>query len=141
VQRHIDHRIGSSWACCGCGTRSWLDSRFRDAHAVERNRCGAGSGARDRAAGERLSVATIDRELDGKGPISSNPIARAFDDVACLCQHLTGPRKILTYQTGDSGQRLGALPPDSEHVIELAAAAPRCRRAAGRRRAPNRRGT
>lgn len=45
---------------------------------------------------ERLyvNVATIDRDLDGKGPIPSNPIARAraFDGVACLCQHLKGIR-------------------------------------------------
>ena len=45
---------------------------------------------------ERLyvNVATIDRELDGKGPIPSNPIARAraFDGVACLGEHLKGIR-------------------------------------------------
>jgi glyoxylase-like metal-dependent hydrolase (beta-lactamase superfamily II) len=45
---------------------------------------------------ERLyvNVATIDRDLDGKGPIPSNPIARAraFDGVACLYQHLKGIR-------------------------------------------------
>ena len=45
---------------------------------------------------ERLyvNVATIDRELDGKGPIPSNPIARAraFDGVACLREHLKGIR-------------------------------------------------
>jgi hypothetical protein len=32
--------------------------------------------------------------------------------------------KILTYQNGDGGQRLGALAPDSEHVIDLTAVAP-----------------
>lgn len=41
---------------------------------------------------ERLyvNVATIDRDLDGKGPIPTNPIARAltFDGIACLSQHL-----------------------------------------------------
>ncbi len=45
---------------------------------------------------ERLyvNVAAIDRELDGKGPIPTNPIARAraFDGVACLCQHLRRTR-------------------------------------------------
>jgi cyclase len=41
---------------------------------------------------ERLyvNVATIDRQLAGKGPIPANPIARgrAFDGVATLCHHL-----------------------------------------------------
>ena len=32
--------------------------------------------------------------------------------------------KILTYQSGDGAQRLGALAPDSEHVIDLTAVAP-----------------
>jgi len=32
--------------------------------------------------------------------------------------------KILTYQNGDGGQRLGALAPDSEHVIDLTDVAP-----------------
>jgi len=41
-----------------------------------------------------VNVGTIDRELDGKGPIPSNPIARAraFDGVARLCEHLEGIR-------------------------------------------------
>jgi glyoxylase-like metal-dependent hydrolase (beta-lactamase superfamily II) len=41
---------------------------------------------------ERLyvNVATIDRDLDGKGPTPTNPIARirTFDGIACLSQRL-----------------------------------------------------
>lgn len=41
---------------------------------------------------ERLyvNIAAVERDLDGKGPMPTNPVARAraFDGVACLCQQL-----------------------------------------------------
>ncbi len=41
-----------------------------------------------------INVATIDRQLDGKGPIPTHPVARAktFDGVAALAHHLVGVR-------------------------------------------------
>ena len=45
---------------------------------------------------ERLyvNVAAVERDLDGKGPLPTDPVARAraFDGVACLCQHLERTR-------------------------------------------------